>query len=523
MLLESLLTGATQAVGPSMLLLILIGTVGGLIVGGMPGLSATMGLALLVPFSYTLGSTAGLVLLGAFYVGAIYGGSFTAIMVNAPGTPSSIATALEGYPMTRQGRSEEAVIGSTVGSFIGGVLGIVALIAVGPLLAGFALRFGPQENFWIAIFGLTIVATLAENSLLKGVLGALLGILLSTIGLAPVGGDVRFTFGMSELQGGVELIPAMIGLFTIPEVIRLIRGRGLEAGVREEERQGLSAAWRAASRILLRPLNLIRSAVIGVVIGALPGAGSSVSNLVAYNEARRASSNPEEFGKGKLEGVVASETANNATIGGGMVPTLTLGVPGSPPHAIILGALLLQGLRPGAQLFQAQGQLVYTFVVALGLSAMMMMPVGLVAGRALQRAVVLMPTRYLAPGIVLLSVVGSFAIRNSPTDVLVMGALGIAGYLLLAVGVGPAPVVLGLILGPIAESGLTQGLQASADRGSPWLSFFTSAISIVLICASVASTVGSIHRMRRRRRERSAREGQDDTEATYSPAEGTSR
>lgn len=481
-----------------MLLLILLGTVGGLIVGGMPGLSATMGLALLVPFSYTLGSTAGLVLLGAFYVGAIYGGSFTAIMVNAPGTPSSIATALEGYPMTRQGRSEEAVIGSTVGSFIGGLLGIVALIAIGPILAGFALRFGPQENFWIAVFGLTIVVTLAEDSLLKGVLGALFGILLSTIGLAPVGGDVRFTFGMSELQGGVELIPAMIGLFTIPEVIRLIRGRGVDAEVRQEKQQSLSAAWAAASRILLRPVNLVRSGLIGVVIGALPGAGSSVSNLVAYNEARRASRSPEQFGKGKLEGVVASETANNATIGGGMVPTLTLGVPGSPPHAIILGALLLQGLRPGAQLFQAQGALVYTFVVALGLAAMMMMPVGLVAGRALQRAVVVMPTRYLAPGIVLLSIVGAYAIRNSPIDVLVMGALGVLGYLLLAVGVGPAPVVLGLILGPIAESGLTQGLQASADMDSPWLSFVTSPISIVLVCASIASTVGSIHRMRRR-------------------------
>ncbi|AYY14184.1 C4-dicarboxylate ABC transporter permease [Actinobacteria bacterium YIM 96077] len=494
-----------------MLLLIVIGTVSGVAVGAMPGLSATMGLALLVPFSFAMDPTAGLVLLGGFYVGAIYGGAFTAILVNAPGTPSSIATALEGYPMTKQGRSEEAIVGATIGSFVGGVLGVVAMVVVGPLLAGFALNFGPQEYFWVAVFGLTIIVTLAEDSLLKGILGVVFGLVLGTIGLAPVGGDVRFTFGMSELQGGVELIPAMIGFFTIPEVIRLIANRHRDVEVYEQRAEKQSQVKATVIAVFSRPLNLVRSSAIGAVVGALPGAGSSVSNLVAYNEARRASRTPERFGKGEVDGVVASETANNATIGGGLVPTLSLGVPGSPPHAIILGALLLHGLRPGPGLFESSGDLVYTFVTALAICAVVMVPVGLIAGRGLQRAVVVMPTRYLAPGIVVLSMVGAYAIRNSIIDVLLMGLLGVVGYLLRTIGIGPATVVLGLILGPIAEEGLVQGLQSSVGMDMPWTSFFSRPISIVLILACVLSVGWSLRRARRGPKRDEVTSGEDGT------------
>lgn len=512
---ELLVEGFLQNLRPYLLLLVLVGTAAGMAIGAMPGLSATMGLALLVPFTFAMDPTEGLVLLGAFYMGAIYGGSFTAILVNAPGTPSSIATALDGYPMTRQGRSEEAIVGATMGSLVGGLIGVVALIFLAPPLADFSLRFGPQEYFWIAVFGLTIIATLTSDSLLKGFMGGLLGLLIATIGIAPVGGDVRFTFGSPTLQGGVPLIPALIGLFTIPEVIKLIARRGREAEMITTEKNDISRVWGTIRDISSRPLNLVRSSVIGAVVGILPGAGGSVANLVAYNEAKRASKHPERYGKGEIDGVVASESANNATVGGGFIPTLTLGVPGTPPDAIILGVLLLQGLRPGAQLFETSGELVYTFIIALAFSAVMMVPVGLIAGRGLQRGVVALPARYLAPGIVVLSIVGAYAIRSSTTDVLLMLLIGVVGYLLAGAGFNPAPIVLGLILGSIAETGLVQGLLTSAGSATPWTSFFTRPISLVLIAISLLSVAWPLYREFSNRRA-AARNQADDRPATHS-------
>jgi putative tricarboxylic transport membrane protein len=500
---ELLVDGFVQNLQPYLLMLVVLGTTSGMAVGAMPGLSATMGVALLVPFTFAMDPTEGLVLLGAFYMGAIYGGAFTAILVNAPGTPSSISTSFDGYPMTRQGRSEEAIVGATMGSLVGGLVGVVALIFLAPPLADFSLRFGPQEYFWVAMFGLTIIASLASGSLLKGLIGGLLGLLIATIGIAPVGGDVRFTFGSPTLQGGVPLIPALIGLFTIPEVIRLIARRGREAEMIDADR-ATSNVWSAIRDIFSRPVNLLRSSVIGTFVGILPGAGGSVANLVAYNEAKRASKHPERYGKGEVDGVVASESANNATVGAGFIPTLTLGVPGTPPDAIILGVLLLQGLRPGAQLFTTSGELVYTFIVALAFSAMMMVPVGLIAGRALQRGVVALPARYLAPGIVVLTIVGAYAIRNAVTDVMLMLLIGLVGYLLASAGFSPAPIVLGLILGSIAETGLVQGVLTSAGSPTPWTSFFTRPISLVLIALSLLSALWPVYREVRHRRSAAA-------------------
>ena len=493
---EVLGQGLLANLAPSMLLLVLVGTLSGMALGAMPGLSATMGVALLVPFTFAMDPTSGLVLLGAFYMGAIYGGAFTAILVNAPGTPSSIATALDGYPLTRQGRSEFAIVGATMGSFVGGIIGVIGLIFLAPPLASFSLRFGPQEYFWVAVFGLTIIASLASGSLLKGLIGGLLGLLLATIGIAPVGGDVRFTFGEPMLQGGIPLVPALIGLFTIPEVIRLIALRTRDAHMVDETRKK-DQLGGMLKEILSRPVNLIRSGIIGTFVGILPGAGGSVANLVAYNEAKRASKHPETFGEGEIDGVVASESANNGTVGGGFIPTLTLGVPGTPPDAIILGVLLLHGLRPGAELFETSGPLVYTFIIALAVSAVMMVPVGLIAGRGLQRGVMALPVRYLAPGIIVLTIIGAYAIRSSVVDVFIMLSLGIAAYLLQRVGIGGASIVLGLVLGTIAETGLVQGILTSSGEALPWLTFFTRPISLVLIAMSVLSILWPFIQKRR--------------------------
>ncbi|MBA2692893.1 MAG: tripartite tricarboxylate transporter permease [Rubrobacter sp.] len=465
-----------------------------MVMGAMPGLSATVGLALLLPITFTLDAVSGLVLLGACYMGAIYGGSFTSILVNAPGTPSSIATAFDGYPMTRQGRSEEAIIAVTIASVVGGVIGVAGLILFAPILANFVLNFGPQEYFWLGIFGLAMIASLAAKSLVKGFIGGLIGLLIAAIGIAPVGGEVRFDFGFTFLQGGIPLVVALIGFFTIPAIIDMISDPSARRAQMMDEGSGPrpSILIPTERRVLSRPMNLIKSAIIGTVVGALPGAGGNIANLIAYNESRRTSENPEEYGKGEIDGVVAPESANNAVVGGGLIPLLTLGIPGAPPDAIIYSVLLLQGLRPGAELFTDQGSLTFTFMVSIAFAAVMMVPVGLVAGRALQRSVVNTPTRYLAPAVILLTIVGAYAVRNNVADVLLMVTLGLIGFGLRYLGIPPATIVLGIVLGVIVEEGLVQGLLASSDLAMPWTSFFTRPISLVIITMIILGTVWPI-------------------------------
>lgn len=488
-----------QVVTPTMLFLCLAGVVAGMVVGATPGLSATVGLALLLPITFSMEPTSGLVLMGAFYMGAIYGGSFTAILVNTPGTPSSIATTFDGYPLTQQGRSEAAIIASTVGSLVGGVIGVLGLILLAPPLAQVVLAFGPQEYFWMGVFGLTMIASIAD-SMLKGVAAGALGLLISTIGISPVGGEVRFTFGMTQMQGGVALIVALIGLFTIPTIIDMVVEPGVRSAAMAKEseaRQLGGGLWSTVRDILSRPVNLLRSSAIGTIVGILPGAGGSIANLIAYNEAKRTSKRRANFGKGEIDGVVAPEAANNAVVGGGMVPLLTLGIPGAPPDAVIYGVLLLHGLRPGADLFDEQGVLTFTFILAVGLSALLMAPVGLFAGRGLQRGVVRTPTRYLAPVIGLLTMVGAYAVRNSAFDVVLMVLLGLAGYGLRKVGLPPAAVVLGVVLGPIIETGFAQGMLTATAMDHPWMSFFTRPLSLLLIVLTVVGVAWPIYAARR--------------------------
>lgn len=496
-----------QVVSPTMLALCLVGVIAGMAVGATPGLSATVGLALLLPITFTLDPARGLVLMGAFYAGAIYGGAFTAILVNSPGTPSSIATTFDGYPMTRKGRSEVAIIAVTTGSVVGGLVGVTGLLLLGPAIADVVLAFGPQEYFWLGIFGLTMIAGLAAKSLVKGFAAGFIGLLISTIGIAPVGGDVRFTFGFTQMQAGVPLIVALIGFFTIPAMIDLMVDPGSRAAAmrRETRRREPGLLTRTVRDVLSRPFNLIRSAVIGTFVGMLPGAGGNVANLIAYNEAKRASSTPEEFGKGKVDGVVAPETANNAVVGGGLIPLLTLGIPGAPADAVIFGVLMLHGLRPGADLFTEQGSLTFTFILALGVSALLLAPVGLIVGRGLQRAVVRTPTTYLVPAIALLTMVGAYAVRNNPLDVVIMVALGLLGYGLRHLGLPPPAVVLGVVLGPIIESGLGQGLLTATGDDQPWLSFFTRPISVgILLVVLIALLWPVWTRWRARRAARAA-------------------
>lgn len=483
---EAIWLGLTHLISFQNLALIVAGTVAGMVIGALPGLTGTMAVALLVPFTFNMPPVAGLVLLGSIYMGAIYGGCFSAILINTPGTPSSIGTTFDGYPMARQGRGEEAIIGATIGSAVGGIFGVICMIFLSPLLADVALRFGPAEYFWVGVFGITIISSLSSGAFLKGLTGAAFGVLVSTIGIAPIGGDVRFTFGSPAMQAGVNLIVALIGLFCIPELLNLVF-QGSHNKDRIEYKRVKGVLGTTTRRVFAMPGNLLRSSLIGTIVGILPGAGGNIANLVSYNEAKRASKTPEEFGTGKLDGVVATETANNAVVGGGLIPLLTLGIPGAPPDAIIYGALMMQGLRPGPELFSKHADITYTFMLGVGLSALVMVPVGLYGGRLLSRFVSRLPVHYLVPGIAILTIVGSYAIRNNFLDVILMLGFGVAGYILRYLGFSAAPIVLGLILGPIMETGLVQAILTGASYTHSWFALFVDPLSWILIAMSVFS------------------------------------
>lgn len=469
-------------------LLIALGGVGlGIVIGALPGLTATMAVAVLVPFTFGMPPAQALIALGAIYTGAIYGGAYAAILLNTPGTPSSIATTFDGYPMTKKGDGDLALTLACLASVVGGLVGALCLIAFAPPLASFALRFGPIEYFWLALFGLTLIASLNEGPLLKAMIGGCLGLLLSMVGVAEVGGDLRFTGGSQTLLGGIDLVAALIGLYCIPVIIELVasneehvEGNGKVRGYRLTE--ALLQIWKSK-------FNILRSSAIGTVVGVLPGAGGSIASLVSYSEARRASKTPEQFGKGAPDGLIASESANNATVGGGLVPTLVLGIPGTPPDAVILGALLVQGIRVGPQLFTQQSEIVFTFMYGLILATLMVLPIGLLFGRYAYRLLISVPKALLAPTVIFLTVVGSYSINNNTDDVIHMAALGGVAWVLARFGFTASPIVLGLILGNIAEGGFVQGYIIGAAKGSVFNEFFSSYISIGIVALIAVAMV----------------------------------
>jgi len=481
---------------PNNLLLTTLGVGAGILVGTLPGLSATMAIAILVPFTFTMMPIHGLVLLGGIYCGAIFGGSFSAILINTPGTPSAIATTFDGYPMAKKGESYRAIATATISSVIGGLIGVFFLIFLSPLLSKASLKFGPPEFFWLTAFGLTIIATLASKSIVKGLIGGVLGLLLSTIGIAPIEGSVRFSFGTVSLQSGIAFIPALIGLFCIPEVLSMIEKKDTQYNVIPYKRQR-KIITRVFARLIRRPFLLLRSSVIGTIVGIIPGAGGNIAALVSYNEAVRASKNPESFGQGNPDGVAAAEASNNAEVSGSLIPMLTLGIPGAPPAAVLLGALLLQGMRPGTELFTTYGEITYTFIFSLVIANLLMLPMGIYSGKMISRMITRIPVSVLAPFVVFLSIIGSYSINKNIFDVYVMLIFGVIGYFGRKAGFSPGPIVLGLILGQICEQGLVQAILMGRAAGSIWQIFFTRPISLLLIILTVFSIAWPIIRSRK--------------------------
>lgn len=459
--------GFINAFSPINLLAMVASTALGITIGCLPGLSAAMGVALLLPVTFGMDPATGLIVLGGIYCGAIFGGSISAILIHTPGTPASAATAIEGYKLTLKGQAAKALTVACFASFCGGLLSCISLYFFSPLLAELTMKFKSPEYFWLSIFGLTIIAGVSSRSILKGLMSGILGLLISTIGMDPMEGVERYMFGVSTLYNGVNVTCALIGLFSMSQVLILAEKKIVERAKAAKIKDKLTLTKGEVKRIMP---TITRSWIIGNILGILPGAGATIACFMGYNEARRFSKHKEEFGTGSIEGVAGSESANNAVTGGSLIPTLTLGIPGESVTAVLMGGLIIHGLQPGPELFTTYADMTYTFFAGFVLVQFAMLAIGL-WGCKIFANIARLSDSILIPSIVVLCVVGSYAINNNIVEVIIMCVFGVIGYLVRKFDLNAAAIVLGLILGPIGENGLRRSLMLS--DGDPSILFAT--------------------------------------------------
>ncbi len=472
--------GFANALTPTNLMFMTLGTALGLMVGALPGLSATMALALLLPLTFSLPPETGLCMLASLYLAAMYGGSIAAILLRTPGTPAAAATLLDGFPMASRGEAGRALGISLTSSLVGGIISGIALLTIAPFLGKLVLLFGPVELFAIAVLGITMIGTLAKGSPMKGLLAGALGLLLAMVGMDPTTGTARFTAGNINLFSGVPFTVALIGLFSIPQAIALAEQ------ARGKQPRPAQISDRVIPRLpeFLRLLpNSMRSAVIGVVTGLIPGTGGDTASWFAYNEAKRFAKDKSRFGKGDPAGVAAPEAANNAVVGGALVPTIALGIPGSSATAVLLGGLMVHGILPGPTLLTDYGDVTYTLIWAILLANIPLFLLGLLFTR-FSVIVMRVPRMAVAVAIVVMSIVGSFAINNNLFDVWLMLGFGLLGYIFERAGIPTAPMVIGLVLGMLLDVSLNQSLLIG--RGN-WGIFLESKISLVLLAIAALS------------------------------------
>lgn len=477
MILDHLIQAVPAVVQPDLLLLLAGAVLLGIIAGALPGISSTMGVAVIAPLTFTLQPFPGIISLLGLYCGSVYGGSISAILLGIPGTPGAVATTLDGYTMGRKGQAGRALGISTISSFVGGMVSCLALALLSYPIANFALAFGPREYLAVAVFALTAVANLSGGSFLMGALSALIGMFLASIGIDETFGVSRFHFGTSYLMGGISFIPAIIGLFAVPETLANIETISRINRLTLQVSKVLPG-WRTLLALL--PAQL-RSGVIGTIVGAVPGTGSDVAAIVAYSQGKNFSRHPERFGTGYEEGIACPESGNNAATGGTMIPLLTLGIPGGAVTAIVLGTFMVHGLHPGPLLLRNNAELVYQIFVGLFIANIFMLVFGLLGARLFAK-VLRIPTSILSPLILLLCVLGAFSMRNSLADIYTMLGIGLVGFVMLKIGIPRAPLVIGLILGPLVESELARSLVLIRVS---WMEFFTPISTAVWILAAL--------------------------------------
>ena len=477
---EHLLNGITTALQFANFFYLIIGVVGGIIIGALPGLTATMGVAILLPFTFGMEPVTGLIMLVGIYIGAIYGGSISAILLNTPGTPASAATCIDGFPLVKKGMATKALSVSTIASAIGGLISCAALVTISPLLAKFALKFSSPEYFALALFGLTIIASISSGNFLKGILAGVVGLLISTVGMDAITSYPRYTFDVVDLLNGFSVIPVLIGLFAVSEVLSQIESLLGEKEISTEQ-------VKDKNYMNLKELKhciptIFKSGVLGTIIGAIPGAGADISAFICYNEARRTNPN-EKFGEGSLIGIAAPESGNNGVTGGALVPLLTLGVPGDAVAAVLLGALIIQGLTPGPLLFEQNPEVVYGLFSAMIIGNILLLVIGL-AGIRFYSKIVDIPKKMMIPCILVLSTIGSYSMNNSIFDVFVTLIFGVVGYIMTKIKIPISP-----ILGPMLETNLRKSV--IMYEGS-YSFLYTRPITIfflLLTCISIYSSV----------------------------------
>lgn len=488
-----ILQGFAAIMNPACMGLIIVGTIVGIIFGALPGLTATMAIALCLPITYTLGTTEGLCLLIGLYIGGISGGLISAILLKIPGTPSSIATTFDGGPMAEKGEAGKALGIGVFYSFIGTMLSVAVLVFLAPTIAQWTIKFGPYEYFAIGVFSLTMVGSLVSGSVAKGLASCVLGLCVAQVGAAPMTSALRFTFGNHQLDSGFAMLPVLIGLFAITEVF-LAAEEGLSAengSTRQYKMKGFGVSLKEFKEQLG---NMFRSAAIGIGIGILPGIGGGTSNMIAYMAAKNSSKEPEKFGTGCIDGVIASETSNNASIGGALIPLLTLGIPGDTTTAMLLGALMIKGISTGPLMFKTNGVLVYSIFGAVIIATFAMLFFEYLGMKAFVK-VLSVPRWILLSIVIALCCVGAYGTNSRMFDVWTVLFFGLIGYGLKKFGFSLSPMLLGFILEPTIETNLMRGMQYSNGSILP---FVTSPIADVFWVITIVSVAMTVRKQRKR-------------------------
>jgi putative tricarboxylic transport membrane protein len=488
---DNIMIGLTAVLAWDHLLVMFVATLVGLILGVMPGLGPLAAMALLIPFTFTMDPLSAVLALASISAAANCSGAFTSILLNVPGETTSAATCFDGHPMARQGRATVAIGLSIGASFFAAVFGILTVIAIVQPLANVALAFGPPENFALAAIGIAFVASLSGGSMSKGLIMAAFGLWLSTIGIDAVNGEPRYTFGLLELQDGIDLVPVMTGIFAVTEIIAWIQERGMISQLGRLE----GSVWRGVCDTFRYPVALVRSTLVGMTVGIIPGVGAVISSFLAYEVERRSGSNPERFGRGAPEGVIAPEAANNSSLSASLAPALALGIPGGATSALLLVALTVHGIRPGPMLFSSQSNLVYGFLVGLIFGAAMFLIVSVLCARLLAR-ITLVRAELLAPIFLVVSFAGVYAQDQQFSDIVLAIIFGLVGCVAKALGFPPVPLVLGLVLGRLLE---TSGIQSLDISGGDWTIFLTRPISGSLLCVAAIMILVPLFRFLKKR------------------------
>lgn len=477
--MDLLLSSFGQIITPEIILLLFAGVVIGIIFGSIPGLTGGMAIALCLPFTFRMDAVPSFALLLALYIGGISGGLISAILINIPGTPASVATCFDGHPMAKKGLGGKALATGVIFSFFGTILGILILMFLAPPLSQIALKFGVFEYFSVAIFSLSLVSVLLGKSMIKGLIACLIGLFLASVGSAPIDGFPRFTFGIHAFDAGFAQVPSLVGLFALTEIFKAAKDRSsYHITTKDSKIKGVGFTGK---EFVKQVPNGIIASIIGTVVGIMPGIGAATCNVMSYGVIKRLSKHPEKFGTGIMDGVVASEASNNASIGGAMVPLITLGIPGDAVTAILLGAFTMQGLQPGPMFFTANMNFIYILFALLLLGSFMTVIVQFFGMRGFIK-VLKIPKSVLLPMVLVMCLVGSFAINNVAFDMWTFLIFGTVGFFLSKFGFPLTPVIMGYVLGPIAEIYLRRGLMVG--RGS-FLPFITHPISGVFLGLSV--------------------------------------